>query len=630
MQTTLSLMEQRVQNECMVGHLPTCLKGLDETLGGGIPFGVLTELKPWPKSLVSPVLVMPGLLWKIPSTVFPRLVSFASKMTCNSSSVAPEVSLNTLVHLRLYPKALRSSKSHSSHPSVFFSVAFTATKGPFSLSRGGVNSKSRHSRSSYNGGHGHGHGKWGSYTPRCQICKTKGHTIDRFRSHYECIKPTTQLVEAFNTSCSLSNGSESYWFIDIGASAHMTPDPSQLDKVEPYHESSNRTGGGNRAEHKHRHVTETGLALLFHSHVPPQHWIDAFSTTTYIINQLPMPILGGLSPFEVLSDDSVVEPFSHRPDFCTTSSAPFGSHPIITCTKFEIFKTRHPTHVNFVQSTPLIHAPLAIFEPKGFKSTAKNPAWLAAMDDEMKGDSNKSHLGSSHLMAKGYTQLLGLDYTDTFNLMVKASTVHVVLSLAVSHKWPLRQLDVKNAFLNGILHETVYMEQPPGYVDPHHPLHVCKLKNTLYVLKQAPRAWCSFTDPTLYRSLVGDLQYLTITCPDLPHSVNSISQFLHAPTDVHFQLHTRMPIGASCPDTRRSSFGYSIFLGNNLVSWSAKKQPTISHSSCESEYRALALTATEQSCNFLSSNPMFHKCAKHINLDYHFLHELVVDGTLRL
>ena len=44
MRTTLSLMEQRVQNECMVGHLPTCLKGLDETLGGGIPFGVLTEL----------------------------------------------------------------------------------------------------------------------------------------------------------------------------------------------------------------------------------------------------------------------------------------------------------------------------------------------------------------------------------------------------------------------------------------------------------------------------------------------------------------------------------------------------------------------------------------------------------
>ena len=56
-----------------------------------------------------------------------------------------------------------------------------------------------------------------------------------------------------------------------------------------------------RAERKHRHVMETGLALLFHSHVPPQDWVDAFSIATYIINRLPMPVLGGLSPFEVLS-----------------------------------------------------------------------------------------------------------------------------------------------------------------------------------------------------------------------------------------------------------------------------------------------------------------------------------------
>ena len=108
-------------------------------------------------------------------------------------------------------------------------------------------------------------------------------------------------------------------------------------------------------------------------------------------------------------------------------------------------------------------------------------------------------------------------------------------------------------------------------------------------------------------------------------------------------------------DTKRSISGYSIFLGNNLVSWSAKKQPTVSRSSCESEYRALALTAAEvlwlthllrdlrvtlthrplllcdnKSAIFLSSNPVFHKRAKHIDLDYHFLYELVVAGTLCL
>ncbi|RVW98312.1 Retrovirus-related Pol polyprotein from transposon RE1 [Vitis vinifera] len=115
------------------------------------------------------------------------------------------------------------------------SAAFTATNGSFPSSRGGSSSKSRRSRSGYHGGHGHGRGKRGSYIPRCQIYKTEGHTTDRCRSRYDRAEPTAQLTEAFTTTCSLSNGSESDWFTDTGASPHMTPDPSQLDKVEPYH-----------------------------------------------------------------------------------------------------------------------------------------------------------------------------------------------------------------------------------------------------------------------------------------------------------------------------------------------------------------------------------------------------------
>ncbi|CAM8931172.1 unnamed protein product [Rhodiola kirilowii] len=191
-----------------------------------------------------------------------------------------------------------------------------------------------------------------------------------------------------------------------------------------------------------------------------------------------------------------------------------------------------------------------------------------------------------------------------------------------------------------------------------------------------------FSDPTLYRSLVGALQYLTITRPDIAHAVNSVSQFMHAPTIDHFLTVKRIlryikgtinfgltfrastvPANlvaysdadwAGCPDTRRSTSGYSIYLGHNLVSWSAKKQPTVSRSSCESEYRALAATAAEvlwimhllrdlkvsipqtplllcdnKSAIFLSSNPVSHKRSKHVELDYHFLRELVIDGRLR-
>ncbi|KAJ9709547.1 hypothetical protein PVL29_001161 [Vitis rotundifolia] len=500
-------------------------------------------------------------------------------------------------------------------------------------------------------------------------------------------------------------------------------------------------------------------------------------------------------------------------------------HPIYNFLSYHRLSSPYSAFVSAISSVSL---------PKSTHEALSHPGWRQAMVDEMAAlhsngtwdlvvlPSGKSTVGcrwvyavkvgpdgqvdrlKARLVAKGYTQVYGSDYGDTFSPVAKIASVRLLLSLAAMCSWPLYQLDIKNAFLHGDLAEEVYMEQPPGFVAQGESGLVCRLRRSLYGLKQSPRAWFGrfssvvqefgmlrstadhsifyhhnslrqciylvvyvddivitgsdqdgiqklkqhlFThfqtkdlgklkyflgieiaqsssgvvlsqrkyaldileetgmldckpvdtpmdpnvklvpgqgeplgDPGRYRRLVGKLNYLTITRPDISFPVSVVSQFLQSPCDSHWDAvirilryikstpgqgvlyenrgHTQV-VGytdadwAGSPTDRRSTSGYCVFIGGNLISWKSKKQDVVARSSAEAEYRAMALATCEliwlrhllrelrfgkdeqmklicdnQAALHIASNPVFHERTKHIEVDCHFIREKIASGCV--
>jgi len=189
-------------------------------------------------------------------------------------------------------------------------------------------------------------------------------------------------------------------------------------------------------------------------------------------------------------------------------------------------------------------------------------------------------------------------------------------------------------------------------------------------------------DATQYRSQAGALQYLTLTRPDIAYAIQQVCLFMHDPCEPHLALLKRvlqyvkgtlftglhLGVGgfdsliaysdadwAGCSDSWCSTSGYCVFLGDNLVSWSSKRQTMVSHSSAEAEYRAVAHAVAETcwlrqllqelhapiasativycdnvSAVYMTANPVHHRRTKHIEIDIHFVCDKVALGPVRL
>jgi hypothetical protein len=161
---------------------------------------------------------------------------------------------------------------------------------------------------------------------------------------------------------------------------------------------------------------------------------------------------------------------------------------------------------------------VSFIEPYRIDDALRDPDWVLAMQEELNNFTrnevwhlvlrpNQNVVGTkwvfcnkqdehsvvtrnkAQLVAKGYSQVEGLDFDETYAPVARLESIRILRAYATYHGFKLYQMDMKSAFLNGLIKEEVYVEQPPGFEGSEYHNHVYKLSKALYGLKQAPRAW---------------------------------------------------------------------------------------------------------------------------------------------
>ncbi|CAH9120172.1 unnamed protein product [Cuscuta epithymum] len=492
------------------------------------------------------------------------------------------------------------------------------------------------------------------------------------------------------------------------------------------------------AERKNRHLVDTARTLLLHSHTPPQYWADAVLTACHLINRMPSSVLNNEIPYSILFPARDLFPLPPHVFGCvcfvhdtTPGLAKMAARSIkciflgysrlqkgYRCYSPLLKKHFISADVTFIESSfyyplssvntpscldftsylrpihqeppinppsdehpncpPMSDRPLQVYhrrprpppiEPimatpvdSPMTDPASPPSPTPALDTTQdnlpialrKGSDDQGiALLKQHLFSKFQTKDLGkLRYF--LGIEVAQSQDGIALS---QRKYAL-----------DILEETGLLDCRP--VDtPMDP-------NVKLVSEQGDL----LPNKEKYRRLIGKLNYLTITRPDISFAVSVLSQFLDKPCTGHWDAAIRVLryikktpgqgllfedrghrdiVGycdadwAGCLMDRRSTSGYCILIGGNLISWKSKKQDVVARSSAEAEYRAMALVTCEilwlkhllqelkygntkpaqlmcdnQAAMHIASNPVYHERTKHIEVDCHFIREKITSGHI--
>nr|KYP68715.1 hypothetical protein KK1_022356 [Cajanus cajan] len=373
-------------------------------------------------------------------------------------------------------------------------------------------------------------------------------------------------------------------------------------------------------EQKHQHLLNVTRALLFHSNLPPSFWNFAIMHVVHLINCIPTPFLQNVSPFQKLYD---------KP--CDISTL-----RVFGCLCYINTLQAHRKKLD-PRANPCIYL--------GFKPNTKGYLIFNLHTRNIEVSRNvvfyEDHFPytNSDQNTTSFTHSFPSPTTTNYFLHESTPTLDTpVINSSPSSHSPAFSSDIVTS--PPVLRRSTRMRQAPTYLHDFHvnlastaptsspdilsdtSMLACSPSSTPmdYFVRLSASSGEPLVDPSAYRRLVGRLVYLTHTRPDITHVVQHLSQFVVKPTSAHHQAVIRVlcylkhapgygiflavdsPLQlkafsdsnwAGCVDSRRFITGFCIYLGNSLISWRSKKQPTVSRSSSEVEYRALASTSCE-------------------------------------